>query len=113
MARVYFVNGQYRPAAKILRDIVRQYDAGANYRRDFGYALCRLGELKEADQVFARMIRRKQLPGFAWYMRHFIALQEGRQADARADLAEAIRLEPANAEYREAMGRLDTTAPRR
>jgi len=105
IARMYFVNDEYAPAAEILRNIVRQYDVGANYLRDFGYALFRSGQFAEADRIFTRMIRRNLLPGFAWYMRHAIALQEKRYADARNDLAEAIKLEPGNSEYREALSR--------
>jgi pentatricopeptide repeat protein len=111
-ARVYFVNEQYGSSIELLRDILYKQDGGANYLRDFGYALFRTGQFKEADRVFKRMIRGNLLPGFAWYMRHAIALQEKRYADARAALAEAIRLEPDNADYRGALGRLDMSPPR-
>jgi tetratricopeptide (TPR) repeat protein len=111
MARACFVQEEYGQAAVILQDIVRQHDAGANYLRDLGYALYRLGRFQQADQVFGRMVRKKVLAGFAWYMRHFIALQEQRYADARTDMAIATRLEPGNAEYREALRRLESTPP--
>jgi hypothetical protein len=107
MARMYFVNNEYAPAAEVFHNIVRQYDAGANYLRDFGYALFRSARFEEADRIFVRMIRRNLLPGFAWYMRHAIALQEKRYADARTDLAKAIKLEPGNVEYREALKRTE------
>jgi pentatricopeptide repeat protein len=106
VARAYFVNEQFAPAAVILREFASQKDAGVNYLRDFGYALFRLGQYREADKVFARMVRRNLLPGFAGYMRHFIALEEGRSADARRFLGEAIKAEPGNREYREALSHL-------
>src|SRR5207237_3107298 len=106
LARAYFVNEQFAPAAVILRGFATHKDAGANYLRDFGYALFRLGQYRESDQVFARMLRRKLLPGFAGYMRHFIALEEGRPGDARELLAKAVESEPGNAEYRAALDRL-------
>jgi hypothetical protein len=43
-------------------------------------------------------------------MRHYIALQEGRATDARKYLGDAIKAEPANAEYREALTRLGAPA---
>ena len=113
LARAFFVNEQYAAVVEILRGVVREKDIGANYLRDFGYALFRLGRLEEADQVFARLIRRNLLPGFAWYLRSFIASEQGRSADARNCLAAAIKAEPGNAEYRDALQRLDREAPRR
>jgi hypothetical protein len=106
LARAYFVNEQFAPAALILRTFASQKDAGVNYLRDFGYSLFRLGQYREADHVFARMVRKKLLPGFAGYMRHFIALEEGRPRDAREFLAKAVEAEPGNAEYRAALNRL-------
>jgi pentatricopeptide repeat protein len=106
LARAYFVNGQFEPAALILRTFAGQKDVGVNYLRDFGYSLFRLGQFREADQVFARMVRRNLLPGFAGYMRYFIASHEGRNTDAMKFLVLAVQAEPNNKEYREAFNRL-------
>jgi len=109
-ARACFVQEQYVQAAKSLQEIISQYDVSENYVRDFGFALFRLGQFKEADRVFARMIRDHMLPGFASFMRHHIALQAGRTADARKYLGDAIKAEPTNAEYRDALKQLESAA---
>jgi pentatricopeptide repeat protein len=109
LARAYMVNEQYAPAAAILQRFASDKNVGENYLRDFGYAHFRLGHFKEADAVFARMIQRGFLPGFAWYMRYFIASQEGQPAVARQFLSQAIKAEPANAEYQAAFNRLAST----
>ena len=106
MARACMVNDQYASAAQILRKFASDKNASASYLRDFGYALFRMGNTPEADQVFERMIHNHQLPGFAWYMRYFIASQEGRLAAAREYLSEAIKAEPANVTYRQAFNGL-------
>jgi pentatricopeptide repeat protein len=109
MARTYMVNDQYASAAVMLRKFASDKQASANYLRDFGYALFRTGNTQEADQVFERMIHKNLLPGFAWYMRSFIASQEGRPTAARQFLSEAIKAEPANAAYREAFNGLSAS----
>jgi hypothetical protein len=111
-ARACFTQEQFAQAAVSLHDIISRHDVGENYWRDYGFALFRVGELKEADRVFASMIRKKMLPGFASFMRHHIALQEGRSAEARKLLDEALKLEPANQQFLDALKRLDASAPR-
>jgi hypothetical protein len=109
MARACLVNEQYGAAAEILRKFANDKNATANYLRDFGYALFRLGQTKEADQVFERMISKRLLIGFACYMRYFIACQEGQTANAQRFLTEAIKAEPGNASYREALNGLSAS----
>jgi hypothetical protein len=110
LARACLVNEQYAAAADILRKLASDKNAGPNYLRDFGYALFRLGQSRKADHVFEQMIHRNELSGFAWYMRYFIACQEGHTATARRFLAEAIKAEPRNPTYQEAFNGLSASA---
>jgi pentatricopeptide repeat protein len=102
-----FTQEQFAEAAVTLHDIISRHEAGENYWRDYGFALFRVGEMKEADRVFASMIRKKMLPAFASFMRHHIALQEGRPAEARKLLDDALKLEPANQQFLDALKRLN------
>jgi hypothetical protein len=106
LARACLLNEKFADAAAILGKFAADENVGVNYLRDYGYTLFRLGRLEEADQIFARMLRRQYLPGFAWYMRSLIAAQRGQTAEAHDFLAQAIKAEPANPEYQQALKRL-------
>jgi tetratricopeptide (TPR) repeat protein len=109
-ARACLVTDQFDKAAETLRRLLAENDLGENYYRDFGFALFRLGRFRESDKVFATMIRRDMLRGFAFFMRHHIALREGRIPNAREYLEKALAAEPKNEEYRAALERLNTPA---
>lgn len=110
-ARACFLNEAFGEASRLLGLVVRESIVNETYLRDYGYALFRSGQLAAADRVFARMIRDRQMPAFACYMRHFIALSQNRPAKARVALQRAIDAEPGNATYREAMKDLDLLPP--
>jgi hypothetical protein len=106
--RLLMVAGQFREAAEELLRILRAYpEAGALYWRDYGYALCRMGRLEEADRVFAKMMGKHQLESYACFMRHYIALEHHEVAAADRFLSCALQFEPGNREYCLARTNLD------
>ena len=102
-ARLDLKKGRFGEAAELLGALLRERGGNSLYWRDYGFALYRAGRLAEAEQVFNRMIRAKMLPGYAFYLRHFIALERRDLASARNDLQKAVESEPGNALYKAAM----------
>jgi hypothetical protein len=106
--RLFMSSARFSEAAAELRGILRDYpEAGQAYWRDYGYALCRIGQLDASDSVFSRMISKNQLSGFACFMRYHIALERRDIATARRFLARALEIEPDNPEYSLARTNLD------
>jgi hypothetical protein len=101
-ARVLMEQADYAAAAAILGRIVQSESASVAHWRDYGFCLFQDQQLEAAANVFARLLRRNQIPGFARYMRHFLALKQRDVATARAELQAALALEPANGEYQKA-----------
>src|SRR5207249_6046886 len=98
-ARVSIAAGDYARAAELLSILTREKGVGENYWRDYGYSLFRLKRLDEADKVFSHMIKNRLLPGFAYYMKHYVCLERRNPAQAETYLAKALELEPANPAY--------------
>jgi hypothetical protein len=108
--RLFMSSGRFAEAVNELRGILSDYpEAGQMYWRDYGYALCRIGQLDTADKVFSRMISKNQLSGFACFMRYHIALQRQDLTTARRFLTRALSIEPGNPEYCLARTNLDQT----
>jgi pentatricopeptide repeat protein len=112
VARTRLVAGDYPRAAAFFAALEFEGTNDEGFWRDYGYCLFRLGKYEEAEGIFQRMINKGWLVGYAWYMRHFIALKSNRLADAERCLAEAIAAEPNNPEYREAQARLNAATKR-
>jgi hypothetical protein len=113
VARAAFVNGDFQRAAAMLGPLARRRGVEGDYWRDYGYALFRLGRMDEADEVFRRVAKRGPRQGFAWFMRHHIALAREDVAGADECLREALRFEPENPEYRAARARFDAAMGKR
>jgi hypothetical protein len=106
--RLAMSSGRFPAAVAQLQAILREYpEAGEAYWRDYGYALCRIGQLDSADRVFSRMISKNQLSGFASFMRYHIAFERHDLPSARRFLARALEIEPNNAQYCLARTNLD------
>jgi len=114
-ARTSMLSGEYAKAALLYTALVDAVKDQQFYWRDYGYSLYMAGRLEEADRVFERMIRKRWLPGYAYYMRHFVALQMRKWAESDEYLAKAIEAEPTNQEYQQARHRLraDSRVPLR
>ena len=112
VARARLVAGDYPRAAAFFAAL--EPDAGNNqtFWRDYGYCLFKLGQYHQAERIFQRMIDNGWLIGYAWYMRHFIALKSNQLAEAESRLVQAIAAEPNNPEYREAQSRLHAATKR-
>ena len=107
-ARMLMSAGQFDEAAEELLQILGAYpEAGGLYWRDYGYALCRIGRLAEADQVFSKMIKKHQLVSYACFMKYHIALERHDFATADQFLSRALQLEPSNPDYCLARTNLD------
>jgi pentatricopeptide repeat protein len=103
-------SSRFSEAVEELRGILREFpEAGKEYWRDYGYALCRIGRIDTADKVFSRMISKNQLVGFACFMRYHIALERRDVTTARRFLAQALEIEPGNQDYCLARRNLDQT----
>jgi hypothetical protein len=107
LTRVSMIAGDYARAAELLSILTRERGAGENYWRDYGYSLFRLKRLDEADKVFSHMIKNRLLPGFAYYMKHYVSLEHQNPAQAETYLAKALEIEPANASYQAARTNLN------
>jgi len=77
--------------------------AGPRLWRD--YASCHYmgGSRHAADAVFGNLTRHTIDPAFAWYMRSFGKAAEGDGHGAREYLEKAVRLDPGEPIYREAL----------
>ena len=107
-ARAGLVNGRFEEAATLYAALERDGHDSANILRDHAFALMRSERWAEADQVLGRMVRENKLPGYARYLQHRVALGRNDPAGALRHLREAVALEPGNAEYREALSRLES-----
>jgi len=107
LARAALVGGDFETAAKRLAVLTRRPGSGENYWRDYGYALFRLGRLDEAERAFAHMTQRGLAPGFAWFMRHHLALQRRDVPEADRCLTRALEAEPQNTEFKAARANFD------
>ena len=107
-ARACLVNGRFEEAATLYASLEQDDQDSANILRDHAFALMRSERWAEADQVLGRMVRENKLPGYARYLQHRVALDRNDPAGALRHLREAVALEPGNAEYREALSRLES-----
>ena len=105
-ARTSMSSGEYAKAVVLYTALVDAVKDQPFYWRDYGYCLYMAGKLEEADRVFERMLRKHWLPGYAHYMRHFIALEMKKWAESDEYLAKAIETEPTNEEYQQAQSKL-------
>lgn len=108
LARASLVGGDHATAAEWYAVLTRAGGVSASHWRDYGYALFMLKRFDEADRVFTRMLREGMERGFACYMKHFLALQSGKVAEADHWLNQAQEWEPRNEEYQQARARLKT-----
>ncbi len=100
MARAMLTAGRYLHAADLYSGLIVSGAAGPASWRDYAYSLYMSGELHTADLALDRMLRQRIEPGFACYLKHFIAWQGNRADAARTWLRRAIAHEPGNASYR-------------
>lgn len=107
VARAAMAAGRLDRAAEMLAILTRLPNPHESHWSYYGYALFHLGKLDEAQAVFATMHRRGIAPGYAWFMRHHIALRRGDLAGADRCLTEALRLTPDSGEFNNARARLD------
>jgi pentatricopeptide repeat protein len=112
VARTRLMAGDYGRAAVFYAALEAEAGNAEAFWRDYGYCLFKLGKFQEADAIFARMIEKGWLVGYAWYMRHFLALEFNQFAEAELRLAKAIAAEPANEEYRNAQASLRAASKR-
>lgn len=99
-ARLAMSEGRFAEAATELVSILHDFpEAGETYWRDYGYVLCQLGRFDQADKIFSLMIKRKQLAGYACFMKYHIALERRDTAAAQSCLSRALTFEPNNPEY--------------
>ena len=98
-ARASLVKGDFATACRLYEALTAIGGAGDGYWRDYGYALYRSGQFEKAEAVFSQMIEKDLASGFAYYMKHFIALKRGDLKRADACLARASEMEPDNGDY--------------
>ncbi len=106
-ARATLVKGDYATASQFYAQLVQLPGASALYWRDYGFALFQLDQLTEADKVYAKLQRAKELMGYPAFMRYFIALKQNRRDEARQYLQQALAMEPNNEEYKAAQRTLE------
>jgi len=111
-ARTKLMLGDFGKAAILYAALVDAGPAAAAYWRDYGYCLFMSGQHGAADDVFNKLIQEQSLVPYAYYMRHWIAVEQRKWAEADAFLANALALEPSNSEFREARVRLDAVLKR-
>jgi hypothetical protein len=111
-ARACLVNDRFEQAAQLFGWLTQRKGASEKYWRDYGYALFRLGQLDKAEGVFSHMTKHKLAPGFAFYMRHVIALHRRDPNAAAKFLSQALEIEPDNSQFRAARTNLDAPVPK-
>jgi len=106
-ARTKMMLGDFPSAVVLYAALVEAGHAAETYWRDYGYCLYMGGQHDAADAVFTKMIQQHMLVPYAWYMRHWVAVQKRQWPEAKAFLAKALELEPASQEYQQARQRLE------
>lgn len=110
MARALMLNGQYDRAAPVYAAIVAGHDVSPRYWRELAYCLYMAGGIDATEKTTDIMVDRGLEPAFAFYLKHFIALQRGNLAEARRLLDRAIVLDPAEPSYPAARKELEAAA---
>ena len=101
LARARLDTQAYAAAIELYEDLAAEPNAGDAVWRDYGFALLQDGRIDDADAAFDHMLERGWSPGFAWYMKHFVAAGRRDLDTAAHFLNRAIAEEPENKEYRE------------
>ena len=96
---IFMGTGDYAAAAERLGWMIRQRGARDFHRLEYGRALYKLGRLAEAETVLRRLKRSRDVAAEAWFLRHSIAKDLGRRAEASECLNRALELDPTNAAY--------------
>jgi hypothetical protein len=109
-ARCAMLAGDFTGAAESLGFIVKESDAGAAFWRDYAYCLYVSRQQTQAERVLADMIHRGRAVGFAYYLKHFIALENRQPEQAKAFLAKALASEPENPAYKQAWQRFEPSS---
>jgi pentatricopeptide repeat protein len=107
-ARCAMLTRDYARASELLNFLTKQPDASEPFWRDYAYSLFMAKRFDEADRVLDEMLRRKMSAGFAYYLKHFVALQQQQPGEAKVYLGKALEAEPANGQYRQALMRLQS-----
>lgn len=109
-ARCAMISGDFAGAAAMFGYIVKRPDASAAFWSDYAYCLYASRQHDVADRVLNDMIHRQLAVGFAYYIKHYIALENNQTDEAKAFLAKALIVEPDNTAYREAWLRIESRA---
>ncbi|HWN93406.1 MAG TPA: tetratricopeptide repeat protein [Methylomirabilota bacterium] len=104
-ARCAMVAGNFDDASDLFAFLVERPGTSESFWRDYAFCLYQSQRYAKAERVLAQMIEKKLAVGFAYYLQHFIALQNQNPAGAKAFLTKAIAAEPDNRAYREAWQR--------
>ncbi len=110
-ARCAMLAGDPAGASELLEYLTRQKDVSAAFWSDYAYCLYAAKKYGRAERALDEMIRRKLAVGFAYYLKHFIAMDHDRLTEARASLAKAIEAEPGNKSYQDAWQRFQSSPP--
>lgn len=106
-ARCAMLAEDFRGAAESLEFVVNQSDAGPSFWKDYAYCLYVSGQRAQAERVLADMIHKGRAVGFAYYLKHFIALENRQPQQAKALLTKALASEPENPAYKQAWQRFE------
>jgi hypothetical protein len=101
-ARCAMASGDFASASEMFRFLVKQSDASEGFWKDYAYCLYTSKQHAQAERVLADMIHKGLAVGFAYYLKHFIALENRQPEEAKALLAKALASEPDNTAYRQA-----------
>ncbi len=109
-ARCAMVAGDYRGASELLDFVVKESDASAAFWSDYAFCLYASQNHVRAERVLTDMIHQGRSVGFAYYLKHSIALDLQKPGEAKEFLVKAIASEPGNQTYQKALRRFQSGA---
>ena len=99
LGRALSVAGCFAEAASVWGALAREPGAAAGYWQDYLFALLMSGARDQADRVAGEMITRDLRPGFAWYIRSYLAEGNGQREAALEDARRSVALEPRESQF--------------
>ena len=109
-ARCAMVAGNFESASELFEFLTKQDGTGEGFWRDYAFCLYQARRYADAERATKQMLKKNFAVGFAYYLQHFIALQNQNPAAAKALLEKALAIEPQNPAYRDARARFQQTA---
>jgi tetratricopeptide (TPR) repeat protein len=97
--------GDFQGASELLGFLTMQGGAGEAFWRDYAFCLYQAQRYKEAERATGQMLKKHFAVGFAYYLRHFIALHDQKPGEAKELLEKALTTEPDNRAFRDAWHR--------